>query len=441
MARDARFGVLPFEVLGGPGSSAPLVPAPCGPAASVRYTPPVHEPRAPRCHLPPLIKWLVRPLALAAAGASAYLFALSLADRAPVGCGVESSCGEVLQSDWSKVLGVPVAGLAVALYLTVLVVTFVLARSARRPRRARRAWATLLCLASAAAAAGGWFVYLQLAVVGDLCPWCVGVHAAGLVLLLGVAISLLARGGRGTPEELRPLRPLTRRHAAVASVIGLAGAGALAGTQVLFPPLPEPPRVYRAALPGGPLELALNDVPTLGRPRASHPVAVVADYTCKHCRAVHLSLGVALAKHPEELCVAVLAVPMNIRCNRYMRRAPPPVHEHACELAKLSLAVYRAAPRAFPAFDGWLFEPEEPRGPAAARAKAVELVGADALARAEIDPWIADRLRRNADIWGDVGAKTVPVLILPGEVAAQMPEDAGWATTFLEAKLGLGRTR
>jgi protein-disulfide isomerase len=242
----------------------------------------------------------------------------------------------------------------------------------------------------------------------------------------------------GLPRRAGDIRP-TWRQLTASAAIAVIGVAALVIIQLLFPPAPLPPRIYHFELRGGATDLALNEVPVLGPSKAPHVVAALVDYTCPHCRALHHSLEQARLKYPRELCIAIVVVPVNIFCNRYMRSAPLPQHKYACELARLSLAVFRAAPESYPMFDQWLFSSSDPPDVAAAHAKAAALVGPRELERAEADPWVAERLARNVEIYGSTGAGPVPVLILPGEMAVRMPEESGWATTFLEQKLGLGK--
>src|SRR5207248_2595280 len=120
----------------------------------------------------------IAALAVVAGAVSVYLLWLSLNAMAPAGCGPSSGCEEVLASRWSRWFGVPVSGLAVATYLGIAGVAGLLLRwsPARRPLLA----AALLGLGLAAGGAAGWFTYLQFGRLGQLCQYCIGVHACGL---------------------------------------------------------------------------------------------------------------------------------------------------------------------------------------------------------------------------------------------------------------------
>ena len=88
------------------------------------------ESRAPSAGFAPLsgtARYALMPLALSGAGIALYLLWLWFAHRGlPAGCGQGSGCAEVLNSRWSQVVGLPVSGLALAVYLGVLAVLFAL---------------------------------------------------------------------------------------------------------------------------------------------------------------------------------------------------------------------------------------------------------------------------------------------------------------------------
>jgi hypothetical protein len=163
----------------------------------------------------------------------------------------------------------------------------------------------------------------------------------------------------------------------------------------------------------GKLSLAPHELPILGSADAPKLLVVLFDYCCPHCRATHGYLLNGLTSHKNELAVLVLPTPLNTKCNPYWEETEPRF-EHACELARLALAVWRADRAAFPAFDAWLFEPEQPRDPAEARRRAEQLVTAVALERALGDPWIDHQIEHNVTAYHNSGAERVPVILSPG---------------------------
>ena len=142
----------------------------------------------------------------------------------------------------------------------------------------------------------------------------------------------------------------------------------------------------------GKLQVAPHELPGLGSADSPKLLPVLFDYCCPACRAAHGYLVSARQKFGEELGVLLLPMPMDHTCNKTIEQTEPRF-EHACELARLALAVWRCDRTAFPAFDEWLFEPELPRDPAEARKKAAESVGAAALAAALREQWVDEQTK------------------------------------------------
>ncbi len=150
------------------------------------------EPTASRQQV--LVLWVLRALALLACSVSGYLVWIALSAGEAVGCGGAMDCDAVLQSFWSKWLGLPVSIPALSMYLTLL---FALAFAGPlAPDNVRKlAWTLTTALTSLAALAAVWFVFLQMAVVQAFCTWCFTVHVAGLgMFLLAISCGSLAMG-------------------------------------------------------------------------------------------------------------------------------------------------------------------------------------------------------------------------------------------------------
>src|SRR5688500_7108299 len=118
--------------------------------------------------------WTVRSAAAVALALSGYLLVISVQGHR-AGCGAGHGCESVLASRWSRWLGVPVAAPALVVYAAILLASFRL----RRPGRG--GW-PLLAAATIAAGAAAWFVVLQVRAVEALCPYCLAVHACGLLI-------------------------------------------------------------------------------------------------------------------------------------------------------------------------------------------------------------------------------------------------------------------
>ncbi len=369
-------------------------------------TPPNHA-------TPPGLRGGVFVLAMALAAAalllSGYLTYASLAADGPVGCGAGSGCGEVLGSKWAKVFGVPVGLPAVAAYVALLVA---MPMTRRGPASVRRsAW--LICGGAGGAILGaaGWFVYLQFVELRALCPYCLADHAIGVVL----SVLLISAA--------------VRRRAGAISIglsVGLLLAIAMALVQInseaVVHRLPVPSlgdydlqddAGRRVGLLGGQLKLDLADEIVLGDPNAEQVVAVMFDHACPHCKRVHRLLDEVRAARDGEIAVVLMPMPLHIECNRLMKRELGPRFAESCARTRLFLAIALTDRAKAETFDAWFFAAEGYRSAEEARARAVELIGADVLDRALADPRIDAIIARNVDAFEAAGVDRVPVVLAP----------------------------
>lgn len=384
----------------------------------------------------PTARWLLRALALAGLGVTCYL-GIAGAGGGLAGCGPTSGCGEVMASRWSRVGSLPVAALAAGLYLVVFAALLHVGPRATPPRR-RAAWVVLLVAAAAAAGAAVWFVFLQLALLRALCPWCMAAHAIAVVTaLVIVALAPIAAGG------------ISPKRAAAALLIGAMGAGGLAAAQFVLPTPTHQTRFgtgrdfdqgrgpeRKLSFFGGLVHVAPHELPMLGSSDAPYVIAYVYDYTCIHCRATHRQLKEAMAAYGDQLGVLMLCAPYDAACNPALARTPA-VHEGACELAKLSAAVWRADRTRFADFHDWLFASIDPRRPRAAREQAASLVGADALDAAMADPWIDEQVRRSLAFVQLHERATVPMLAARRAVIYGRPASARVVIDFVADTFGI----
>jgi uncharacterized membrane protein len=365
-------------------------------------------------------------LATVATAVAAYLAWVAWRQHGlPVGCGEDAGCAEVLTSRWSTLLGIPVGALAVPLYMTLLV-------AALRP--GWRAASRVLGFGAIALVGGAiWFLGLQALVLGAFCPWCVAEHILGLAM---------------APLAWTLADPLGRRGAAVAGVAGIVTLAIVQGVQ--------PARVSTVRLPGtapaatsgtgatlsllqGHLQLVPVNEPRLGDATAPHYLYLMFDYCCPHCRRTHEYLLEALQRHPAQLAIICLPMPRDADCNPAIVETEARF-EHACELARLALAVWQARPEAFAEYDRWLFAPAQPPDPAAARAKAEELVPAERLAAALEDDQTRQRIERNVRAYNDSQIAYLPVIMSPGmDTIVGRPESRDALLEVLEQEV-LGST-
>jgi uncharacterized membrane protein len=383
--------------------------------------------------LPQRPAWGLAALAAIAATLAGYLTVVAWQQQGlPLGCGPESGCAEVLSSRWAELWGMPVALLAMPIYLLT-------GWAALRPawnQGRRMLYLTAAVLLSAAT----WFFFLQAVVLRALCPWCVVEH------LLGAAIALMAiRRARAYPLAAG-LSPSW-----VSVTVGVLGVAALALLQSLQPERVSLVRLADAQsavsadqgakvrLLQGRLELDPRAEPRLGSAHAPLRVYLLFDYCCPHCRRVHEYLLDTLAAHPERVCLICLPMPRDADCNPSIVQTEERF-EHACDLALLALAVWQARPEAFADFDRWLFAPQRPPDPAAARARAEQLVAPELLAKAleHADPRM--RLARNVRAFNESQVAYLPVIMAPGmDTIVGRPESRDALQRVLERDL-LGTT-
>lgn len=165
--------------------------------------------------------------------------------------------------------------------------------------------------------------------------------------------------------------------------------------------------------------LDLLDVPVIGSPTNAQAIINLFDYSCHHCREMHPLLEEAQRAFSNQLVIASLPMPLDASCNRTVTRTSR-AHTNACEYARLGLIVWRANRERHPAFDHFLMTGREPPPLAAAVARAVELVGTNALSRAALDPWAEERLQFSIALYEAAyrkGQGRMPQLIVGRNVA------------------------
>lgn len=405
--------------------------------------------------------WLIRFLALIALGFSAYLAWKSLSGNLPAGCGPGSDCDELLAGSWAKWFDVPVSFPAAAIYLGIFLVSFGTRASAPAASQ-RRNWGFLITLAFIAAGAAIWFVILQAVIVHRICPFCMTVHACGLLIGVLVVIGLAKLPAkRNDPNSyrivqgIRPSKPWALMLASLA-VVGVLIAGQVfsskplpgmtmgnlddntsrpATRRVLIPPLTttESPTtttaptttttIANSALAENPnlfpigdaeiVDLDPTELPIIGSPAATHRIAILYDYTCPHCREWHPWFKEAVKRYGNQLVIILLPMPLEAPYNPRIKDPRVSV-KGAYDLAKIALAVFRADPTKFSKMDDWLFELR--RSPEDARNYAAFLVGEEALKKAEADPWVKAAIMRDIRFYTIRKGGYIPQILMHKEM-------------------------
>jgi uncharacterized membrane protein len=137
-----------------------------------------------------LLRWgALAVLAMAGMGVAAYLTYSHYADQ-PIACAGLSGCQAVESSEYSKLVGVPVAVLGMIFCAGLL--ALVLARLARLPLAEEWAPPAAFSMTLAGVAFEAYLIYIQLFVVEDICIWCTSFAAIVTVAWLITIVNVLA---------------------------------------------------------------------------------------------------------------------------------------------------------------------------------------------------------------------------------------------------------
>jgi uncharacterized membrane protein len=147
-----------------------------------------HNPRAVRAARPDatrIVYSIVALLALAGLADALYLTVLDLTGQAAA-CGGSTSCSEVLSSKYSHLGSVPVAALGLLAYFTVFSCAVLVLFGQGNARLVLNLTVTLMFLGTL------WFVYVQAFILHQYCRYCL-LSAALTFFLAGLLIVTPAR--------------------------------------------------------------------------------------------------------------------------------------------------------------------------------------------------------------------------------------------------------
>jgi uncharacterized membrane protein len=341
-----------------------------------------------------------------------------------VGCGGAGGCQEVLTSKWSQVFDLPVTLPGALVYALILL--------SQNPRFEK------LLAPSLAILTGGviWFLSVQLWILHQLCPWCLAAHLIGaIVVVLGLRLAK------------RPfIRPI---------IAGVLATGLLIVSQVLGP-TPATHRIDETSttLIAAPIhargdgrKIEFNHgrkiydrdaLPCIGSPKAPQVLVEYFDYQCPSCRIMHGFLESLIAKHPDQLALIVLPMPLDGACNHQLTPAES-IHPGSCQLARIALAVWRKQPARFPEIHRALFADPAP-DESAAKQLASTWISREELDVALKDPWIDELLEANVQDWISFSNKTrqLPKLLIKGtRLVHGLPSGEADFIRVMEQELGL----
>ncbi len=173
---------------------------------------------------------------------------------------------------------------------------------------------------------------------------------------------------------------------------------------VAEPAKPAEPRTITVA--NNRMTLNPKQWPILGSPDAKVIFVEMFDYTCPHCRSTHSAVKGTLQKYGSDVAILALPVPLEASCNS---AATGGGHYGACDLAKIAITVWRVNPAKFAEFHDYLFENQVT--PTTARAKAEQLVGAEAFRKEFGSKIPSEYVKRHVELYKKVGSGSVPKLI------------------------------
>jgi uncharacterized membrane protein len=380
---------------------------------------------------------VIRLFAIAAAALSGYLVWLAVTDYVIPGCGVASDCDYVLGSRWSRVLGIPIAAVAIGVHLITFIASLA-AGDSIAPRWRRIAWIVMVLSSSSAVGAAAWLFYVQLELLHSVCPYCMADHGIAVILWLLIVLFVFRKPssmpwkpvtredpGYARPADRRP-RTISRAVAGAAVVIGFVAAAGFAYVQSQ-----NLGGAYHVAAMSQPLDLPYDQVPVIGPTDAPHAIFLLGDYTCPHCRELHEWLAQAQERYGRQITVVVLPIPVNTKCNRGIKHDNP-MHQYACEINRLALAAWRASPEKYAKVDALLFAAKPPLLPDDARAQIGKVVGEENLRRAEQDPRVDQDLARDIDLFMNLGAGVVPKLLIGKKKLDGPPSSPLWVFELIE---------
>ncbi len=369
-------------------------------------------------------RWLPDPLflilVLAGFSLNLYLLFLRLADAGSAGCG-DGPCEQVLASRWATVFGVPVTVFGALVYLGLMV--------------SLTPWGHRLTTPLLGAVLGGvcWFVFAQAVLIGKLCPWCIAAHVVGLaVVCVGAIRSQVGLVGWSYAAFLAI--GLAQLYGPVPASHRLDGLPAAAGS-----PSVRSGRGGRiVSFDEGRKSFDVESLPRLGSPDAKHVLVEYFDFQCPSCRIMSGYLSTLVERHPAEICVLLMPVPLDPVCNEAF--IPGDVgHPDSCELSRIALAVWRENPDAYPALHRTFLSDPPPRVPDAL-ALARKLIPRATLDAAMKDPWIDELIQANVAAWVSLSGKTknLPKLLIRDQRTLHgLPSDEDDFIRMMEQELGL----
>lgn len=373
--------------------------------------------------------WLVLPLLLLGLACSIYLLHLYLRVRQAGGAAVESFCAvsdvlncvTVANSSYSTFLGLPIALYGLEFFGVAIVGVLLSASGVWRVR----AWDSLLFLAALAGLpAAGLLAWLSSVKIGSVCLLCAAVQGTVLLLFLVLLFSGRKQVRALFVEGLTELGQALRGAAGL--LVALLLVGAAASQFVWAPPLFRGgTRDFSSGWRGLPVAGL-----TIGPPDAPVRVEEFTDFQCPHCGDAHQVMMQVLRRFPGKVHLVHRDFPLDMACNRMLRR---PFHPHACRAALYARCAARQDK--YWAYEELLFEHREQLDEENLR-ELGQRIGLDRerLERCLADPATLDAVKADIEDGIRRELKGTPTLFVNGEKHVGAPPMPFW-----EKKVGASR--
>ncbi len=296
-------------------------------------------------------------------------------------------------------MGLPVSVPALGVYLSLLVLTFPASKVAADPLRRR----AIFSLAALIVASIAWFGFVQEVIIRHWCKFCLATHFAALAAVICLIVAARRKTVEGAEQGIGQ-----RGDAAIIGVTAFAGLALLIAGQTFVRKTlyrvtqvsANPPAASAGTLRlfNDQFHLDPDDLPLIGTSVSSNYMISLFDYTCSHCRKLHPLLRNLARAYTGQLAIISLPVPLDAECNPLLKETAE-ANAHACDYARLGLAVFHTRPSAFSEFDDWMFDSEPTPTLEAAREKAGDLVGKSELAAALSSPWVQQQMKTDVDLY------------------------------------------
>lgn len=391
----------------------------------------------PSSHLPAVsnvLFWLAFIPTTGALLISGYLSFVSLVlGVAPAGCGAGSGCGQVLASHYATIMGLPVSIPALGVYVPAIVLLLLVKRRKQNAQTPAMLRALLVLAAGVIFGSVIWFTFLQFFVLREACFYCMLSHALGTwaaIMLLLIAIRMDRSSTSADATHAPTADRALHAHILLPLLLGLGFSGIFALAQwsqpeiVRYIELPTQGdydltdrRGRHIGLLDGEVTFTVQDMPHDGSLDAQHVLVLMYDYACPHCRTLHHMAGQMV--RDGELDALLVYMPMAIHpaCNPYMAGALERF-DQSCALAHISLTIFLASREDWQAFDGWMFQTQQPRTVAQARDYVAEHISATLLDDPQWQEPAAALLEANIEAFGSIPVvdpvdRRVPVTLAP----------------------------